>query len=76
LGKEIYRKGLLKMLNIEQYNNLSNHIKYVNNNVQTIMTKEPVVADGEFLDLIIDAKEHLDELQDIINFLVEGNGVR
>jgi hypothetical protein len=35
------------MITIEQYYNLSNHIKYVNNNVQTIMTKEPVAADGE-----------------------------
>ena len=64
------------MLNIEQYNNLSNHIKYVNDDVQTIMKNEPIAADGEFLDLIIDAKEHLAEIQDIINFLVVGNGVR
>jgi hypothetical protein len=62
------------MITIEQYYNLSNHIKYVNNNVQIIMTKEPIAADGEFLDLVIDAKKHLAELQDIINFLVVGNG--
>jgi hypothetical protein len=63
------------MLNIEQYNNLSNHIKYVNDDVQTIMRMEPI-ANGEITGLIEDAKEHLAELQDIINFLVVGNGVR
>ena len=62
------------MITIEQYYNLSNHIKYVNNTVQTIMRMEPVAADGEFLDLVIDAKEHLAEIQDIIDFLVVGNG--
>lgn len=62
------------MLNIEQYNNLSNHIKYVNDDVQIIMRMEPVAADEEFLDLVIDAKEHLAEIQDIIDFLVIGNG--
>ena len=64
------------MLNIEQYNNLSNHIKYVNDDVQTIMRMEPIAADGEVTGLIDDAKKHLDEIQDIINFLVVGNGVR
>ena len=34
------------------------------------------VATGEITGLIDDAKEHLAELQDIINFLVVGNGVR
>jgi hypothetical protein len=69
----IYLKGLLKMITIEQYYNLSNHIKYVNDDVLIIMTKEPV-ADGEITGLIDDAKKHLAELQDIINFLVVGNG--
>ena len=64
------------MITIEQYYNLSNHIKYVNNNVQTIMRMETVAADGEITGLIDDAKKHLAEIQDIINFLVVGNGGR
>ena len=32
------------------------------------MEKKPVDADGEFLDLIIDVKENLSEVQDIIDF--------
>ena len=64
------------MITIEQYYNLSNHIKSVNDGVQIIMTKEPIAADGEVTGLIDDAKKHLDEIQDIINFLVVSNGVQ
>lgn len=62
------------MLTTEQYNNLSSHLDYVRNDVETIMKKEPVAVNGEVTGLIDDAKEHLAELQDIIVFLVVGNG--
>ena len=38
------------------------------------MKNEPIAADGELVCLIIDANKHLAELQDIIDFLVVGNG--
>ncbi|MGO8879292.1 MAG: hypothetical protein ACLQMS_07240 [Desulfomonilaceae bacterium] len=62
------------MLTIEQYNNLSSHINFARNDIETIMTKEPIAADGEFVNLIIDAKEHLSEVQDIIVFWQRGMG--
>lgn len=59
----------LKMLTIEQYNNLSSHINYARTDVDSMMKKEPI-ANGDFLDLISDVKENLKEIQDIIDFLV------
>jgi hypothetical protein len=38
------------------------------------MKKEPIATDGESVGIIIDAKENLTEIQDIIDFLVEDNG--
>ena len=58
------------MLTIEQYHNLSNHVKYAHMKLDSIMTKKCVANDGELTDLIIGVKEHLEEIQDILDFLV------
>jgi hypothetical protein len=42
--------------------------------VDSIMKLEPIATDGELVGIIIDAKENLTEIQDIIDFLVEDNG--
>ena len=62
------------MITVEQHQNLSNHINFARTDIETNMTKEPTAANGEFLDLIIDAEQHLSEVQDIIDFLAVGNG--
>jgi hypothetical protein len=38
------------------------------------MKKEPIAADGKLVGIIADVKEHLSEVLDIIDFLVEANG--
>jgi len=49
-------------------------INFARTDVETIMKKEPIATDGESVGIIIDAKENLTEIQDIIDFLVEDNG--
>ena len=58
------------MLTIEQYHNLSNHIKYAHMKLDSIITKKCVVNDAEVMDLIIGYKEHLEAIKDILEFLV------
>ena len=45
------------MLTIEQYQNLSNHIKYAHMKLDSIMTKKCVVNDAEVTDLITGVAE-------------------
>ena len=58
------------MLTIEQYQNLSNHIKYAHMKLDSIMTKKCLANDVEVTDLIIGVEEHLREMQDTLDFLV------
>ncbi len=58
------------MLTIEQYHNLSNHIKYAHMKLDSIMTTKCVGNDVEAMDLINGVEEHLVVMQDILDFLV------
>lgn len=62
------------MLTKEQYNNLSGHIKYAHTNLESIITNECAQTNGETMALIIAVRENLEEIQDIIDFLVVNHG--
>lgn len=63
------------MLTKEQYNNLSSQINYAHMTLESIIANEYALTNGEEMARIIDVKKTLEEIQDIIDFLVVNNGV-
>ena len=61
------------MLTKEQYSNLSSQINYAHMNLNSLITKKCVVNDVGVMDLIIGYKEHLEAIQDILEFLLVQN---
>lgn len=65
--------GLLKMLSIEHYTNLMNHIRNAQISLDYMIERETVNNDEELMRYVIDVQKQLESIVDILNFLVVRN---